>query len=168
MWDMPVPKKGDKNYKLVKGDILISNATSAFGLTGHAGIAISSTQVLHIANKNSKPAVMSLNKWIARYGTEYNPGLSVTWVYRHSNRTVANQAGNWARDNYRGKQYSYGITTGIYSKNPTYCSKIVWQAYHYGPSGASFMKVPLLRIVQPYQLPTYFKKGNIPAYHTAI
>lgn len=103
MWDMPVPKNGDKNYKLLKGDILISNATSYKGITGHAGIAISSTQVLHIAGPGAKPKVMPLTDWIKRYGTGYKPGITATWVYRTTNRTIANQAGQWAIDNYKDK-----------------------------------------------------------------
>lgn len=167
MWNMPVPKTGDKNFKMIKGDILISNSTSSAGLTGHAGIAINETQVLHIVGAGHKPSVMSLSTWINRYGTGKTPGKTATWVYRVSNRTAAIQAGNWAIDNYRGKSYSYGITTTLSSKNPTYCSKIVWQAYRYGPS-SSYVNSPPSLIVRPYELPAYFKSGYKPKYLTAI
>ena len=44
---------------LKKGDILVNNGTSSLGLTGHAGITITSSQVLHTPGKNSKPLVIS-------------------------------------------------------------------------------------------------------------
>ncbi len=131
-----------------KGDILISNRTSKNGLTGHSGIALSSTTVLHISGPGYFPQVESL----ANFKKKYKKTLS---VYRVPNSKVANAAANWASSRYVGKKYSYFITDNIKSVNPTYCSKIVFQAYYYGSGSAPVIKtVP--KIALPYGLPGYF------------
>ncbi|UXR51260.1 hypothetical protein [Staphylococcus simulans] len=48
-------------FRLKAGDVLISNATSSRGLTGHAAIAISSNKVLHIHSAGHHPAVHSFS-----------------------------------------------------------------------------------------------------------
>ncbi|GEN57695.1 hypothetical protein GCM10012290_22950 [Halolactibacillus alkaliphilus] len=144
---------------LNKGDILVSNGTSSFGLTGHAGIAISSTQVLHISGaKNSKPLVITTKQWQDRYGIVQGQkdGRTHTNVYRVGSRTNAIRAANWAKINYQNKNYSYSISMNLPSKNPTYCSKIVWQAY----DSISAVKKPTTLIATPYGLPGYFKTNQ--------
>lgn len=46
---------------LVRGDILISNGTSSFGLTGHAGIVVGANEILHITGSNSIPVSLIIN-----------------------------------------------------------------------------------------------------------
>lgn len=155
------------SYSLKKGDILISNATSSAGLTGHAGIAVSSKYILHIAGANQKPALISLSSWKSRYGKPHS-WRSITWVYRVSNSSVANKAADWAYKNFYKKNYTYKIDTKIYSLNPTYCSKIVWQAYYFGTGSLHVINVPLTHIAKPYDLPVYFNKTYKPKYITGI
>lgn len=110
-----------KTFTLKKGDILVSNGTSSKGLTGHAGIAISSSKILHISGaKNSTPKAVSIATWQKKYGIVkgQQDGKTHTKVYRVSNSS-AGKAGTWAKDNYVGKKYSYGFTGKITSKNPT-------------------------------------------------
>ncbi|GEN89302.1 YiiX/YebB-like N1pC/P60 family cysteine hydrolase [Oceanobacillus sojae] len=138
-----------KTFTLKKGDILVSNGTSSKGLTGHAGIAISNRQILHIAGSGKKPQVVSVNTWQKNYGIikGQRDGKTNTKVYRVNNSS-AGKAGTWASNNYKGKNYKYGFTGSKTSKNPTYCSKIVWQAYNAQGKGKSFTG-----IIGPYQLP---------------
>ncbi|TQR32747.1 hypothetical protein C7Y47_11495 [Lysinibacillus sphaericus] len=143
-------------YTLKTGDILISNGTSSAGLTGHAGIAISTSEILHIAGPGEYPSVVSLNTWISIYG-KGKGGKVNTEVYRIASSYDASQAAKWASDNYKGKKYSYGITTTLQKLDPTYCSKIVWQAYMHGPYSTQVFN-PAGMIVLPYSLPSYFKK----------
>ncbi|MBA4538562.1 hypothetical protein H1Z61_15855 [Bacillus aquiflavi] len=139
-----------------KGDILISNHTIKNGLTGHAGIALSSTQVLHIAGPRHYPEVLSVNNFVKKY-------RKTLTVYRVPNSKIANAAADWASRNYVGRKYHYAITDNIKSKNPTYCSKIVFQAYYYGTGSAPVIKtVP--KIALPYALPAYFS----PAYKPKV
>jgi uncharacterized protein YycO len=141
-----------KTFTLKKGDILISNGTSSAGLTGHAGIAINSSQILHIAGPKKNPTVISVATWQKSYGIVKGQldGRTHTKVYRVSNSSAA-KAGEWAVTNYKGKKYSYGFTGSITAKNPTYCSKIVWQAYN----AQGKAKKPATKIISPYQLPTH-------------
>lgn len=142
-----------KTFTLKKGDILVSNGTSSAGLTGHAGIAISSSKILHISGaKNSTPKVLSIATWQRNYGIVkgQQDGRTHTKVYRVSNSS-AEKAGTWADKNYKNKNYSYGFKGKITSKNPTYCSKIVWQAYN----AQGKAKKPSTKIIGPYQLPTH-------------
>ncbi|MDO5375794.1 MAG: hypothetical protein Q4F01_06340 [Staphylococcus rostri] len=48
-------------FQLKAGDVLISNATSSRGLTGHAAIALSGSQVLHISGVGHRPSVHSFS-----------------------------------------------------------------------------------------------------------
>ncbi|MFB1050633.1 hypothetical protein [Paraliobacillus sp. JSM ZJ581] len=77
-------------------------------------------------------------------------GRTRTKVYRVSAST-GNSAGNWAINNYKGKNYSYGFGGKITSKNPTCCSKIVWQSYCFIGKATK----PTSVMIIPYQLPSY-------------
>lgn len=135
------------------GDIIVTNGTSAIGLTGHAGIAISANEILSIEGPNKTPRTWSVAQWKAKYHT-----TSKRWsrVYRVKEPIDRTSAAYWAKINYNNKtNISYAVTTNISSKNPTYCSKIVWQAYRYGAS-SSTINIPSGNIVLPYSLPNYF------------
>lgn len=162
--------KTKNNTSVMKGDILITNGTSLNGFTGHTGIAVSSNEILHTANKNSVPEIISLNEWIETYGLEApDEGFipTNTEVYRLENinssifGVYAELAADWARANYENSGYEYQITTDLFTTNPTYCSKIVWQAYYYaaGQWGPRFLDIPITNIPTPYGMPTYFKNG---------
>jgi len=159
-------------FSLKKGDILISNGTSSAGLTGHAGIAIDSNRVLHIAGPKKTTSIVTWQTWKNTYGkTKGNP-KKWTKVYRHKNSTYANKAGSWAYNNYwnskgaksQNKKPKYSLGGGLVITNSTYCSKIVYQAYQFGnrnAKGAGFlMKSPFTGVVSPYKLPQLFKKDS--------
>lgn len=91
-----------------KGDIFIINGTSAFGFTGHAGIAISSSKILHIEEKGYKPNDIPKNIWDNKYTSK-----EWTKIYRHKDSTIANKATNWANDTYNGSSAKYKITKDL-------------------------------------------------------
>lgn len=140
---------------LVRGDILISNGTSSFGLTGHAGIVVGADEILHIRGDGYSPDVIPFEDWEDRYG-KARGGMVNTEIYRISNWTYRNNAATWANKNYKKSGASYNIVSSLTSLDPTYCSKIVWQAYRYG-SSVSLVDTPSTGIATPYGLPTYFK-----------
>ena len=115
-----------------KGDVVITNGTSSAGILGHAGIATSSEYVFHIAGGGYHPDYISFSRWHTNY-TNKNRS-SWTKVYRHNSSKVAYAAANWAVNTYTGSNAEYKITSNLASTNVTYCSKLVWQAYYYGPS----------------------------------
>lgn len=118
-------------YSMEAGDIFITNGTSSAGILGHAGIAISSKEILSIAGPGCKPDTWYLYQWNSLYS--YKEKGCWTKIYRHSNKNVAQKAANWASSTYKGKSATYKITKNLTTTNETYCSKIVWQAYYYGP-----------------------------------
>lgn len=136
------------------GDIMITNGTSAFGLTGHAGIFLGNGTILSIAGPGSNPEALGILEWSRRYNSE--PG-DWTKIYRPSSIYQPSLAESWAKNHYLNKKFSYGITTDLFSENPTYCSKIVWQAYFYASGyGQMGYKQPLTKIALPYNLIDYF------------
>ncbi|WP_409323905.1 YiiX/YebB-like N1pC/P60 family cysteine hydrolase [Staphylococcus caprae] len=136
-------------FHLKAGDVLISNATSSWGLTGHAAIAISSKKILHIYGKGHHPATHSLSWFKKRYAKKGK------WmkIYRSKKHGAGSKAARWARKHYVGKKYRYGINTHLSKRNPTYCSKIVYQAYRYGIGRKAMSS--LTPIVSPYTLPNF-------------
>jgi len=138
------------------GDILISTRTSSAGLTGHAAIATSSTQVLHIAGFNKPVTTPSYSTFANDWGG--NGQLS---VYRLNSSTAASKAATWAVNKYKGSSAVYKITTNLTTTHETYCSKIVFQAYYYGV-GRSVVndKFTLTGIVAPYTLPSLLNGGS--------
>lgn len=135
-------------YSLTKGDVFITSGTSSAGILGHAGIAISSSYILHIAGPGYHPATITLSRWNSTYTTE-----GWTKVYRHSDSDVADDAGQWAADTYQGTTAEYVISMDLTSTAETYCSKLVWQAYYYGPDEAC-ANGPTWGVRLPYDLPT--------------
>lgn len=142
---------------LVKGDILITNGTSSFGLTGHAGIVVGRNQILHISGYGAEPKIISYATWNKNYSKEAG-GMINTEVYRISNTTQSNAAANWAIETYMDSGAGYSLMSSLDSFAYTYCSKIVWQAYYYGPS-TPLVNEPTMGIATPYGLPTYFKSS---------
>lgn len=135
-------------YSMQAGDVFITNGTSSYGLTGHSGIAISSTRILHISGPGEHPSKISLATWNSNYTSK-----GWTKVYRHSSSTVASQAATWANTTYSGSNADYSITMNLASTDVTYCSKLVWQAYYYGPS-THCANGPTVGVRLPYDLPT--------------
>ena len=134
-----------------RGDIFITNATSSSGILGHTGIATSDTTILHIAGPGYHPEIISSSDWHSTY-TNKDIG-SWTKVYRHTNNSFADDAARWAEATYGNNSKAvYGLTSKLWTTDVTYCSKIVWQAYHYGPSPSQTHRLPI-GFIEPFDLP---------------
>jgi len=133
-----------------KGDIVITNGTSSAGFLGHAGIAISPYSILHIEGPGYSPTSFTFGSWNNKYS--YKSDISWTKVYRHTNSSVASAAADWAWNTYGYSNAKYKITIDLTSTSETYCSKIVWQAYYYGPPSPQVYDITWgFRL--PYDLP---------------
>lgn len=143
------PAFAASHLSLQAGDIVLTDRhnTSAWGIVGHAGIAVSSNSILHIAGASATAATYS--EW-ARWISDF--GLAHIQVYRCNSASRGNAAAQWAIDNYYDKTVTYQINTDLFSTSTTYCSKIVWQAYYFG-AGSSSVDMPILNLVMPYDLP---------------
>ncbi len=134
----------------VTGDVIITNATSSKGLTGHAGIFISPTEILHIQGPGYSPTVISINQWLSKYNTSSS---HYSDVYRPGNYvTYGSNAGSWVKNTYRYSNASYQITNDRTSTNPTYCSIIPWQGYKYGIGSSAVSSSSEWGVITPYGL----------------
>lgn len=106
------------------GDILVTNSTSSKGITGHAGIVINSTTVLHTSGWKSEPypLTISITNWNKRY--------SKTKVVRPDSATKGQKAANAAVTYFKGKKIPYALTANPRNINSTYCSELIWYAYY--------------------------------------
>lgn len=83
-------------------------------------------------------------------------------VYRASKK-YRGKAGSYAKSHFNGVPYS--ITTNPYSKNVTYCSKLVWQSYYYGAGRYSVLPVVTSQfIIEPYSLNQYIPSKAVRSY----
>lgn len=149
-------------WTMREGDMIITNGTSSKGIAGHAAIAVSSKNILHIAGPGKKVEVISLTTFKNRYLKNSSSWIK---VYRHPSENMAWKASQWAIKNYKDKDYEYKITGNKKVKDPTYCSKIVWQAY-YNSGAKSKLNINASGVVAPYLLPDYFNKENFKLVQT--
>lgn len=136
-------------FVLQEGDILITNGASYAGIIGHSGIAIGSSNILHIL-KGGSPRDISLYEWCRNYSNK-REGI-YTKVYRHINKSVGREAAIWAINNYLGSDAFYFIDNDLWKTKYTYCSKLVWQAYFFGPEPAEAKDI-IYGPIDPYELP---------------
>ena len=150
------------SFLLKEGDVILTSSSNTgwFGLTGHAGIAVSSSTMLHIPGDDQATKISTLSAWLNDFSDGY------TKVYRCTSQSVGVSASNRAL-------YLYGPVNGIYknatyqvtqdfdSYDPVYCSKLVWLAYRdigqtTDPGFPYYIGV--------FSLPNYIR--NIPYYAT--
>lgn len=165
-------RKNANRFKsdLRKGDIVIVN-----GNPGHAAIATTNGYLLEmsgggninswlntgIENNNHQ---FSAENWLAgnweqgaRTGGNGQLGYIKHWIqiYRVPDKKIAEQVANYADKHYwnskggyqKNINLKYLIRADLYSINPNYCSKLVYNAFWYG-SGSS----PVMKSYQNYSL----------------
>lgn len=173
---------------LRKGDIVIVN-----GGVGHAAIATTNNYLLEmsgggninswlntgIENNNHQ---FNAENWLAgnweqnaRTGGPGELGYIKSWIqiWRVPNKNMAEKVANYADRHYWSTTGSYTkninlkylIRPDLYSINPNYCSKLVYNAYWYGSGNSPVMRTyPNFSIVYPSDLPNTFQSGYAP-YH---
>lgn len=138
---------------LQPGDVLITNdpSTAVAGIVGHAAIAYDSDTIIHIANADSLPSYIELVDWARDYAN------GTTRLYRMSNSSYGSKAAIEAWSKYLNvyPKATYDLATRLDTYDKTYCSKIVWQAYHYiNPSCANLPVIGgYAGVVTPGDLP---------------
>ncbi|XP_022828894.1 uncharacterized protein LOC111358186 [Spodoptera litura] len=147
-----------------KGDILITGRGIG-GLLGHSAIMTTDNWVLEmpggkgwnngIPNNNRQ---IQKDKWFNQHASDW------TTVYRCKDSAVAKQAATWADHRYynpsggstKTVHVTYKLTTNFKSISPSYCSKLVVQAYYYGTGKKAVIKNPFNKIIIPTTIPSYF------------
>lgn len=107
------------------GDIIVTKSTSAKGLTGHVGIYIDSTTILHTSGRASEPwsRTDTETKWHKKY--------PYSKVIRPTSSTLGKKAADNAVKYFKGKKIKYSLlSANLKSINTIYCSKIPWYSYY--------------------------------------
>ena len=154
-----------QGFDVKKGDILVTNGTSSAGIVGHAAIANGNNNILDIPGAGKTTRQLSVKDWCQKYKARKG------WikVYRLKNQKIAQQAANWADRNYYSSKGTskqdikptYSIIGSRYSTDPTYCSKIVMQAYYFGTGKAKVLwNLPVF--VAPYGMINFFSNDYTP------
>lgn len=132
------------------GDIIITRSTSSKGVTGHIGIYIDSTTILHTSGRSSEPypTTISESDWHARYAESK--------VIRPDSSSLGADAAQKAKQYFQGSEIPYKVTPGVKNISNTYCSELVWYAYYQAgkefkvlsSSGEAVWATP--NIIQPF------------------
>lgn len=148
------PKTEAAAPKVKSGDILVTPVGPVAKIVGHAGmVANDGKSVIHIAGPGYHPRKISLSSWKKRFKN--------TQVVRYKDAKKAKKAAVWAEKNFikgKYKNISYNISPTTYHFRSTYCSKLVWQAYHYG-ANVDFKVINVVPIVQTvtYVVPVIYE-----------
>lgn len=125
-------KYPNSSVKVYNGDILISKK-SASGVTSMAGHAAMVTYynnkayVIHMPGIGKTIVKTTLSKWSKSY--------KEVKIVHHKNSKTRNAAASWMKkryDNKKTRKTPYKLTSNNLGLSPSYCSKLVWQAYYYG------------------------------------
>ncbi|KIN30881.1 hypothetical protein [Bacillus subtilis] len=148
------------SFRIKPGDILITNSTSSNGIVGHSAIANGANHILDMpgyGNKSDNNRQLTVSQWLSKY----NHG----WikVYRLKDSSMAAKVARYADRNFYSSNGSstknihiaYKIDRHLYQKSPSYCSKLVYDAYYYGSGSASVVRAQH-GYVMPYDLPGVF------------
>ncbi|MCM3224234.1 hypothetical protein [Terribacillus saccharophilus] len=151
-------------FKVKPGDIFITNGTFASGIIGHAAIANGANHILDMpgyGDKSDNNRQLTVSQWLSKY-------KSKGWikVYRIKDSKLAAQVARYADTHYwstkgaatKNIHIAYKITPHLYTKSPSYCSKLVFDAYWYGTGSKKVMGASK-GFVPPYGLISQFNPG---------
>uniref|UniRef100_A0A2A4JTB1 Uncharacterized protein n=1 Tax=Heliothis virescens TaxID=7102 RepID=A0A2A4JTB1_HELVI len=166
------PNKGIFVNSIIKGDILI-NKKFKTGLIGHIAIMADDNYAIElpggkgwflgIADNNR---LVSKDVWFDEYGSGW------TTVYRCPYKEVADSASDWAYRHYYNPSGGniktihtrYKINLDFQSTNPSYCSKLVVQAFFYNDRPVISQADIRRLVISPIRVPSYFK----PPYNLVV
>ncbi|KAM3968321.1 putative 30.3 kDa protein [Aphomia sociella] len=149
-----------------KGDILVTGRGIG-GLVGHAAIMTTDNWVLEMpGGRGWQNGIKDNNRQITKHKWFDEHASDWTTVYRCPDGNAARSAAVWADHTYynpsggatKTKHITYKITTDVWSTNPSYCSKLVIQAYYFGTGKKKVISgdVSLRRVIIPSTIPSYF------------
>ena len=167
-------------YHMKPGDIIIcyggGSSGSIGGIPGHVAIANTPSTILEMpgANygyskknnvKDNKKGVFFNRHVIGRHkNRKHNKSSDKTMkviVFRFKNPKYGKEAASYAYHHmFKNGNLNYAIGAGarIHKKNPSYCSKFVYQAYLYGTKGKVTRTIHLpLYWIYPHNIMHYFK-----------
>lgn len=147
---------------LKPGDVFTMNSVASYGLTGHAALVISNNEILNIAGPSETTKFLTKSQFNSLYG-----GRNIT-LYRPNIATWGVEAATWADNEYRNNPASYQLGMDLVSTRPTYCSKIVYQAYRFGVGTESLWRIENYNLVHPQWLHEHVKIYDQGTYSTGV
>jgi hypothetical protein len=145
--------------RMVPGDVLYSHKTALSSLVvGHSGIVGEDFRIYHVNKWGDKGHVDQMPIYLSRHKI----GEKLT-ILRANNSCEARNAAKWAMENIESvSTYAYTRDLQVIEKN--YCSKYVWQAFHFGSGGkidltGNTIHLTLKRYIMPAQI--YRNLGKI-------
>ena len=134
---------GSSSYNMQAGDILVvwgSNSLDKARYVGHAAIASSSKYIMEMPGKKISKHATHTRK--ATFFKRHTGDPKYVEVYRMKNHPkYAKKAATYAyRHMYLKDNPSYMITSNLYHKSPSYCSKYVYLAYWWGATKSALKK----------------------------
>ena len=168
---------------LRKGDIILVE-----GDPGHAAIATTDNYILEmtgggnilswavtgIENNNHQ---FSKHNWlwaIEEQGVKKSEPEIGNWlqIWRIPDSDMANKCANYADRTFwnssggyhKNKYIDYRVTSGMRTKNPNYCSKLIFQSYYWGSGDEPVMKPNMINLtwILPWALPNVFLSKYAP------
>lgn len=136
------------NISILSGDIIVTNATSSWGILGHAAIANGNGYILDMPGERNGRSSKDNNRQstASEWFDDYKSG----WihVFRLKNRSLARQVGRYADRHYystngsatKNVHIDYKISPDLRNMKTAYCSKLVFCSYWYGSGRLSVMK----------------------------
>ena len=162
-------RSAGNNVEILSGDILVTNATSAWGVLGHAAIANGNGYILDMPGERKGRSAHDNNRQSTarEWFNDYRDGWK--HVFRLKNRSVARQVGRYADRHYystngsatKNVHIDYKISPDLYNMRTAYCSKLVFCAYWYGSGSLPVMK-PVRGFVSPRDLVNCFTESYKP------
>ncbi|QDI91391.1 hypothetical protein EPH95_09545 [Salicibibacter halophilus] len=147
----------NENYDPHMGDILTTDSTSSYGVTGHNGIVVGEGHVLHFPGPGENPEIISWEDWIDTYPS--------TIVHRPTDTVGSQEAAIWATNHYGGQEVDYGFNLNLYELSESYCSKLVWQAFANTSIGAEEPGIiPGYGIIVPYDVADAVNSDHVVPY----
>ncbi|MCI1882247.1 MAG: hypothetical protein LKI94_08665 [Sporolactobacillus sp.] len=152
-------------YNMKAGDILVIygiNSDSSGKFIGHAAIASSSKYVLHMPGYFHYAEHWTKKHFFQHY-TSSHSYVAVYRIKKHPH--YSNDAASYAYHKmYKKSNPWYSITTRLYHKSPSYCSKYVYLSYWWGATHSALIYYKKAHIVTPHGLVGNFKGTFKPSY----
>lgn len=154
------------------GDILIVSGAFPTGVIGHAAILSADGYVLEMpVGANWRTGIPDNNRQLPKRQWITNHIKEWTSVYRLKDTNLARQVARYADTHYyctyggatKNIHIDYKINHYIRTKNPNYCSKLVYQAYYNGSGNLPVISlVSPSMILPPTNLPNVFSNQYKP------
>ncbi len=124
-----------KNVEFRPGDVIVTKNGAFFDLIGHVAMAIDSETIVNITGPGTHPHKVSISKFI-------KDSKKGGWIklYRANDYYEGANAAIWMDKTYVDSGAEYVLTENINSLDETYCSKMIFQAYHFGNGGTVWGK----------------------------